>query len=99
MSTTILTAASMKQQVKSMLDEEFDKAYADTTPYSLVVVALRDGTTQEIMIKINPRSLYEICDDIKKHGALTLTNDESGIYVPSNEIKYINIVKVTKEQT
>lgn len=71
----------------------------DATPYSLVVVALKDGTTQEIMIKINPRSLYEVCDDIKKHGALTLTNDESGIYVPFNEIKYINIMKVTKEQS
>ena len=90
----ILTTQAIQQEALKILEREMH----DATPYSLVVVALKDGTTQEIMIKINPRNLYDVCDDIKKHGALTLTNDESGIYVPFNEIKYINIVKVTKEQ-
>jgi hypothetical protein len=43
-------------------------------------------------------SLYPITEDIKKHGALTLTNDESGIHVPVSEIKLITVMKVTKEQ-
>jgi hypothetical protein len=94
MAKSILTASQITQHALGILEKEMH----DATPYSLVVVALKDGTTQEIIIKINPRSLYEVCDDIKKHGALTLTNDESGIYVPFNEIKYINIMKVTKEQ-
>jgi hypothetical protein len=89
-----LTINQIQKEALSILEREM----ADATPYSLVVVTLKDGTTQEIIIKINPRSLYEVCDDIKKHGALTLTNDESGIYVPANEIKRINVMKVTKEQ-
>lgn len=89
-----LTTAQITKEALSILEKEM----YDSTPYSLVVVTLKDGTTQEIIIKINPRSLYEVCDDIKKHGALTLTNDEMGLYVPANEIKRINIMKVTKEQ-
>ena len=95
MANTILTMAHMQTEALNILEKEMYNA----TPYSLVVVTLKDDTTQEIMIKINPRDLYDICDDIKKHGALTLTNDESGIYVPSDMIKHINIMKVTKEQS
>ena len=45
-----------------------------------------------------PRNLHEIGDDIKKYGVLVLNNDESGILVMANEIKHINVMKVTKEQ-
>jgi hypothetical protein len=87
--------AQIQTESLSVLEQEMYNA----TPYCLVVVTLKDGTTQEIMIKINPHNLYEVCDDIKKHGALTLTNDESGIYVMADQIKHINIMKVTKEQS
>ena len=89
-----LTINQITKESLAILEREM----YDSTPYSLVVVTLKDGTTQEIIIKMNPRSLYEICDDIKKHDAMTLTNDEGGIYVPAHEIKHINVMKVTKEQ-
>jgi hypothetical protein len=94
MANTILTTAQIQKEALKILEQEM----ADATPYSLVVVTLKDGTTQEIIIKMNPRSLYEVCDDIRKHGALTMTNEEGGIYVPAHEIKHINVMKVTKEQ-
>ena len=104
MAKQILTPKSMQTAIKDILEDELGKhelgkQYADTTPYCLIVVTLKDGTTQEIIIKINPHNLYEVCDDIKKHGALTVVNEESGLYVPSNEIKHINLLKVTKEQS
>ena len=99
MAKQILTPKSMQTAIKDILEDELGKQYADTTPYCLIVVTLKDGTTQEIIIKINPHNLYEVCDDIKKHGALTVVNEESGLYVPSNEIKHINLMKVTKEQS
>ena len=97
MAKQILTPKSMHTAIKDILEDELGKQYADRTPYCLIVVTLKDGTTQEIIIKINPHNLYEVCDDIKKHGALTVVNEESGLYVPSNEIKHINLMKVTKE--
>ena len=99
MANQILTPKSMHTAIKDILEDELGKQYADTTPYCLIVVTLKDGTTQEIIIKINPHNLYEVCDDIKKHGALTVVNEESGLYVPFNEIKHINVMKVTKEQS
>ena len=94
MAKSILTASQITKEALGILEKEMYNA----TPYCLVVVALKDGTTQEIMIKINPRNLHDLCDDIKKHGSLTLTNDESGILVMADQIKHINIMKVTKEQ-
>jgi hypothetical protein len=94
MAKSILTAPQITKEALSILEKEM----YDSTPYSLVVVTLKDGTTQEIIIKIRPSSLHDLCDDIKKYGSLTLTNDEMGIYVPANEIKQINLAKVTKEQ-
>ena len=91
---TPLTVNQIQKEALGILEREM----YDSTPYSLVVVTLKDGTTQEIIIKMNPRSLYEICDDIRKHDAMTLTNEEGGIYVPAHEIKHINVMKVTKEQ-
>jgi hypothetical protein len=75
-----------------------EKEMYNSTPYCLVQVTLKDGTTQEIIIKLNPNNLHDLCDDIKKYGSLTLINDEGGIYIPANEIKLINVMKVTKEQ-
>ena len=95
MANQILTPKSMHTAIKDILEQEM----VDRTPYCLLVVTLKDGNTQEIIIKINPHNLYEVCDDIKKHGALTVVNEESGLYVPSNEIKHINVMKVTKEQS
>jgi hypothetical protein len=89
-----LTTAQITKEALGILEKEM----YNSTPYCLVQVSLKDGSTQEIIMKIRPNNLHDLCDDIKKHGALTLTNDESGIYVPFNEIKYVNIVKVTKEQ-
>ena len=94
MAISILTASQITKEALGILEQEMYSA----TPYCLVVVALKDGTTQEIMIKINSRNLHDLCDDIKKHGALTLTNDESGILVMADQIKHITIMKVTKEQ-
>jgi len=91
---SILTASQITKEALGILEQEM----YNSTPYCLVVVALKDGTTQEIMIKINPRNLHDLCDDIKKYGSLTLTNDESGILVMADQIKHINIMKVTKEQ-
>lgn len=89
-----LTINQITKESLGILEREM----ADATPYSLVQVALRDGTTQEIILKFRPRNLHDLCDDIRKHGSLTLTNEESGIYVPAHEIKHINVMKVTKEQ-
>jgi hypothetical protein len=89
-----LTINQITTEALSVLEKEM----YDSTPYSLVVVTLKDGTAQEIILKFHPRNLHDLCDDIKKHGSLTLTNDEGGIYVPANEIKRINVMKVTKEQ-
>lgn len=90
----VLTASQIAKEALSVLEQEM----VDRTPYCLVVATLKDGTTQEIMVKIHPRNLYEMFDHIPKYGALTLTNDESGIYIAASEIKHINVMKVTKEQ-
>jgi hypothetical protein len=89
-----LTINQIQKEALGILESEMEKA----TPYSLVQVALKDGTTQEIILRFHPRNLHDLCDDIRKHGSLTLTNDEGGIYVPAHEIKHINVMKVTKEQ-
>ena len=90
----ILTASQMTRAGLNILEQEM---YAPT-PYCLVQVTLKDGSTQEIIMQMKTGSLYPITEDIKKHGALTLTNDESGIHVPVSEIKLITVMKVTKEQ-
>ncbi len=89
-----LTVNQIQTEALNILNQEM----YDSTPYCLVVATLKDGTTQEIMVKIHPRNLYEMFDHIPKYGALTLTNDESGIYIAASEIKHINVMKVTKEQ-
>ena len=94
MAKSILTASQITKEALGILEQEM----YNSTPYCLVQVTLKDGTTQEIIMKIRPNNLHDLCDDIKKHGALTLTNDESGILVMANEIKHINVMKVTKEQ-
>jgi hypothetical protein len=88
----ILTASQITKEALSILEQEM----YNSTPYCLVVVTLKDDTTQEIMIKINPRDLHEIGKELSG-GMLTLTNDESGILVMADQIKHINIMKVTKE--
>jgi hypothetical protein len=75
-----------------------EKEMYNTAPYCLVVVTLKDGTTQEIIIKIHPRNLHDIGMELKKGGGLTLDNDESAILVMADMIKHITIMKVTKEQ-
>jgi hypothetical protein len=94
MAKSILTASQITQHALGILEKE---TYAPT-PYCLVQVTLKDGSTQEIIMHMKTGSLYPITEDIKKHGALTLTNDESGIHVPASEIKLITVMKVTKEQ-
>lgn len=89
-----LTTAQITKEALGILEQEMGRGM----PYCLVVVTLKDGTAQEIMVKLYPRNLHDLCDDIKKYGSLTLTNDESGILVMANEIKHINVMKVTKEQ-
>jgi hypothetical protein len=89
-----LTINQITKESLAILEREM----YDSTPYSLVVVTLKDGTTQEIIMKIRPSNLYDMCEDVKKHGALSLTNEESGILVMADQIKHINIMKVTKEQ-
>ena len=89
-----LTINQITNEALGILEQEMYKA----APYCLVQVTLKDGTTQEIIIKLNPNNLQDLCDDIKKYGSLTLINDEGGIYIPANEIKLINVMKVTKEQ-
>ena len=74
-----------------------EKEMYHSTPYCLVVVTLKDGTTQEIIIKITPRDVHEIGAELKKYGGVTLDNDESAILVMADQIKHITIMKVTKE--
>ena len=94
MANSILTINQITEEALLLLEQE---TY-NSTPYCLVVVTLKDDTTQEIMIKINPRNLHEIGKELSG-GMLTLTNDESGILVTADQIKHITIMKVTKEQT
>ena len=94
MAKSILTASQITKEALGILEQEM----YNSTPYCLVQVTLKDGTTQEIILKFMPRNLHEIGDDIKKYGVLVLNNDESGILVMANEIKHINVMKVTKEQ-
>ena len=94
MAKSILTASQITKEALGILEQEM----YNSTPYSLVQVTLKDGTTQEIMIKINPRNLHDLCDDIKKYGSLTLTNEENAILVMAADVKQITLTKVTKEQ-
>jgi len=94
MAKSILTASQITKEALGILEQEM----YNSTPYCLVQVTLKDGTTQEIIMKIRPNNLHDLCDDIKKHGALTLTNDESGILVMAADVKQITLTKVTKEQ-
>jgi hypothetical protein len=89
-----LTINQLTNEALSVLEKEMYNA----TPYCLVVVTLKDGTTQEIIMKINPRNLHDVGMEIKKGGGLTLDNDESAILVMADQIKHITIMKVTKEQ-
>ena len=89
-----LTTAQITKEALKILEREM----TDATPYSLVVVTLKDGTTQEIIIKLRPQDLHEIGTELEKGGALTLTNDESAILVMADQIKHITVMKITKEQ-
>ena len=93
-----LTIGQITQHSLGILEKEFDKAYSSSVPHCLVVITLKDGTTQEIIIKIHPRDLHDIGVELKGGGGLTLDNDESAILVMADQIKHINIMKVTKEQ-
>lgn len=95
MAKSILTASQITNEALSILD----KAYTDDTPYCLVQVTLKDGSTEEIIIKINPRVIHDIGTELKGGRALTLNNEDSGILVMADQIKHITIMKVTKEQS
>ena len=95
MANSILTPRMIANEALSVLEQEM----YNKTPYCLVVVTLKDGTTQEIIIKINPRDLHDIGAELKGGGGLTLDNDESAILVMADQIKHITIMKVTKEQS
>ena len=95
MAKSILTASQITKEALSVLEQEM----YNSTPYCLVQVTLKDGTTQEIIIKINPRDLHEVGTELKGGRALTLDNGESAILVMADQIKHITIMKVTKEQS
>jgi hypothetical protein len=88
-----LTINQITEESLKVLEREM----YNTAPYCLVVITLKDGTTQEIIIKIHPRDLHEIGAELKGGGGLTLDNDESAILVMADQIKHITIMKVTKE--
>ena len=98
MANTVLTASQITKHGLDILEDEFDKSYRNAPPYCLVVITLKDGTTQEIIIKLRPQYLHEIGTELEKGGALTLTNDESAILVMADQIKHITVMKITKEQ-
>jgi cephalosporin hydroxylase len=95
MAKSILTASQITKEALSVLEEEM----YNSTPYCLVQVTLKDGTTQEIIIKIRPSVIHEIGTELKGGRALTLDNGESAILVMADQIKHITIMKVTKEQS
>ena len=98
MSNKILTAKTIEQEALKILEREMDGRYSHSAPYSLVQVALKDGTTHELMLRLRPHDLYEMGEEMKKHGMLVMNNDENAILVMAADVKQITVTKVTKEQ-
>jgi hypothetical protein len=98
MANTILTAPQITQHALGILEKEFDKAYSSSTPYCLVQVSLKDGSTHELMMRLHPYNLYEMGEEMKKNGMLVMNNEENAILVMAADVKQITLTKVTKEQ-
>jgi hypothetical protein len=69
MAKSILTASQITKEALGILEQEMYNA----TPYCLVVVALKDGTTQEIIIKLNPNKATMATPGKKKTSTETNT--------------------------
>lgn len=99
MSNKILTAKTIQQEAMKILEHEIGERYSHSAPYSLVQVALKDGTTHELMIRLRPHDLFAMGEEMKKYGVLVMNNDESAILVMAADVKQITVTKVTKEQS
>lgn len=91
----ILTSASMREAALKIMEREMKR---ETTPHSLVVITMKDGTTQEIIIKMHPRAIHEIGVDLKERGGITLDNGDNAILVMADQIKHINVMQITTKE-
>ena len=89
----LLTTAQITKAGLNILTQEM----YDITPYCLVVVTLKDDTTQEMIVRMHPRDVHEIGTDLKKSGGITISNEEGAILVMASEVKHVKVMKVTKE--
>lgn len=94
----ILTTAQIQKEALGILEKEMGERYSHSAPYSLVQVALKDGTTHELMVRLRPHDLFAMGEEMKKYGMLVMNNDESAILVMAADVKQITVTKVTKEQ-
>ena len=98
MAKSILTAPQITKEALGILEKEFDRSYSSSAPYSLVQVTLKDGTTHELMMRLHPHNLYDMGEDMKKHGMLVMNNEDNAILVMAADVRQITVTKVTKEQ-
>ena len=102
----ILTSASMREAALKIMEKQVEQEIKqlekemkrETTPHSLVVITMKDGTTQEIIIKMHPRAIHEIGVDLKERGGVTLDNGDNAILVMADQIKHINVMQVTTKE-
>ena len=100
MAKPIPSTQAIQQEALKILEHEMESIrYPSSAPYSLVQVVLKDGTTHELMIRLRPHDLYEMGEEMKKHGMLVMNNDESAVLVMAADVKQITVTKVTKEQS
>lgn len=98
MTTTILTPAGLRNASTQIMEKQIERAMHNAAPYCLVVITMKDGTTQEIMAKLHPRDLHEIGAELTRRGGLTLDNGDNAILVMADQIKHINVMKVTSKE-
>ena len=94
-----LTINQIQKEALGILEKEFDKVYSDDTPYSLVQVSLKDGSTHELMMRLHPHNLYDMGEEMKKNGMLVMNNEENAILVMAADVRQITVTKVTKGQS
>lgn len=95
---SILTSASMQEATLRIMEREMERKMRNAPPHSLVVITMKDGTTQEIIIKMHPREIHEIGVNLKERGGVTLDNGDNAILVMADQIKHINVMQVTSKE-
>jgi hypothetical protein len=93
---SILTTSAITSEALKILEQNM--RMQELTPHCLVSITLKDGTSQELIIKMRPGDIHEIGADLKKCGGVTLSNEESAILVMADQVKHINVMRITSKE-